>query len=373
VKEVITICGSGVALGVYVPALLVCRCLEQCGGTGDVVVIENLMDQEKKDKMVVNKKLFHENFRLALTGQKLSRSLRPLLDEGKVSELFHSWAGENRRHFVVFSGFWMPVLEEYREFAGIPELSVDVVHMDADYSVSWKPVRDISDKYDNYWLYNRDRETVEHRIPVGGHSPVPFQAREPRFAVHGGGWGMGTYQSVIPEMEAAGKKLDIVAYDRTELDFSRRDRRYFMTDPSWSPWLKNADGKHLFPPFSLVAEGVDTQFSERTDYHGFYDLARKDLAIISKPGGATLLDSLSSATPLIMTDPFGEYERKNAELWQLLGFGMTFEAWRDLSFSESCLETLHENLKAARNKLVVYGERGICGIAFENGMTENKS
>ena len=75
-------------------------------------------------------------------------------------------------------------------------------------------------------------------------------------------------------------------------------------------------------------------------------------AVVSKPGGCTLIDSLASGTPVILLEAYGYAERSNAEVWIALGYGITFEAWRESGFSIDVLQRLHENLrKRARNTI----------------------
>ena len=54
-RRTITILCSGVALGVYVPALHVSRQLRQRGASTDVMVLEGLFAAEKQARIVQNK------------------------------------------------------------------------------------------------------------------------------------------------------------------------------------------------------------------------------------------------------------------------------------------------------------------------------
>ena len=78
-----------------------------------------------------------------------------------------------------------------------------------------------------------------------------------------------------------------------------------MVDPQWNPWLKNEHNRHQFPHFGEVHEDGNTCFINKDENHVLYYVIRQDFAIISKPGGSTPLDSLTSATPIIMLEPFG--------------------------------------------------------------------
>lgn len=352
--NVITILCSGVALGVYIPAILTDYQLKKKGFRTEVVVLENLLLDEKKTKIKDNKKAFHQSFRVALAGQKLARDLMPLMDMDYVNEMLNRWALENRRNFIVFSGFWMSVIQEYLKRIEPENANVDIVHMDADISASWKQFKEAGKAFNNIWLFSCEERRLIYEIPVSEEKPLNFKERDDRFVVHGGGWGMGTYQSKIPELDAMGMNLDIVAYDYSETIGIKKGNRTFMIDPQWAPWLKNKDGLHEFPLFGEVVEGKKPTFKNKPEHHEFYDVISLSKGIVSKPGGATMLDSLSSATPMIMLEPFGDYEQKNSELWSYLGFGISYDKWKETGFSIEILEKLHNNLLNTRGTLKNY-------------------
>jgi UDP-N-acetylglucosamine:LPS N-acetylglucosamine transferase len=76
--------------------------------------------------------------------------------------------------------------------------------------------------------------------------------------------------------------------------------------------------------------------------------------MLCKTGGGTLIDSLWSATPIVALEPFGEHEQINALLWERLGFGMGYDAWRSSGFSLDLLEKAHLNLLRARDGVADY-------------------
>jgi UDP-N-acetylglucosamine:LPS N-acetylglucosamine transferase len=77
---------------------------------------------------------------------------------------------------------------------------------------------------------------------------------------------------------------------------------------------------------------------------------RRSKAIVSKPGGGTLIDSLSSATPVILLEPYGNAEEKNGELWRHLGFGVPFATWQASGYDEATLARLHASLLRAHRQ-----------------------
>ncbi len=340
--QTVTILASGVALGVYIPALILEYQLKKRKVNTDVAVIENLISEEKKAKILDNKKAFHDNFRLALKGRKMTKDMSSTLDESLVAELFGLWEQSGRRRFIIFSGYWVPLLEMYREKSGFP-IEVDVLNIDADICQSLSHFTDICSNYGQIWLWNWNERRLCYEIPVTDQKPIEYERRKDRFVVHGGGWGMGTYKSKLSELDRAGCKLDIVAYFPEEVE-AGTEHRYYMIDPAWNPWMKNGNGCHEFPPMAEIRAGEKTIYKNKECCHELFDTIREAKAIISKPGGGTLLDSLASATPIITLDPFGEAEDKNAKIWEHLGFGISYENWKTSGFSMDILERLHRNL-----------------------------
>ena len=92
------------------------------------------------------------------------------------------------------------------------------------------------------------------------------------------------------------------------------------------------------------------------DYHDMLELVRGAVAVVSKPGGATLLESFETATPLVFLAPYGAHEAENQGLWEHLGFGLSLEAWRGSGYSLEVLERLHANLLEARRDAPSYPE-----------------
>jgi UDP-N-acetylglucosamine:LPS N-acetylglucosamine transferase len=83
---------------------------------------------------------------------------------------------------------------------------------------------------------------------------------------------------------------------------------------------------------------------ENGEYHSLYDVIRFNQAIISKPGGCTLIDSLASATPVILLEPYGYAEVRNSEIWQRLGYGISYPDWQASGYSMEVLARLQNNL-----------------------------
>jgi UDP-N-acetylglucosamine:LPS N-acetylglucosamine transferase len=97
------------------------------------------------------------------------------------------------------------------------------------------------------------------------------------------------------------------------------------------------------------------QRSRRTPH--LFEISRRDWAIVSKPGGSTLNDSLAAATPLVLLEPYGDHERANAELWVRHGIGIRYHDWLAQGCPEEPLAEAHQKLLRLRARLFVYQER----------------
>lgn len=348
-NNIVTILCSGVAMGVYTPALAVRYQLSKLNIDSEVVVLESLYVKEKRDKLNATKKVFHNNFRIAKKAHEMARDITPSLDNELIDELFSKWNAEGRHLFIVFSGFWMPILIKYKDFAFPNKVCADLVIVDSVISPSWKSFKgDIPESFTITRLFNYDEKSIVQKIFMPQISPPDFSERENRLVIHGGGWGMGTFKNYIPELNELGINLNVIVYFKEENFKKNSKNKYFMIDPDWRPWHKDKEGKVQFPPFGEVYTESKDIFSNREEYNELFYLIEKSKGIISKPGGSTLVESLASATPIIFLDPLGEHEAKNAELWINLGLGITYEDWKSHDFSFEILEKLHNNLLIAQ-------------------------
>lgn len=353
-KEVVTILCSGFGLGFYIPGLLLEQQLKALGLEVETEVFESLMTNDKKRKTDESRNAYHANFAMALGSQRIPADIRRSLDPDATAALLDHWIQQGRRHFISLSGHWVHILDLLRE-RGVTGVKADLLHVDSDLSPSWKQLHKLNPSYAAPYreigLYDKEQMAVTFKIDVMGQEPLAYADRSGRLVLHGGGWGIGTYQQKAEELEQNGYGLDIAAY-QTE-DIVRQDsmdRSYFMNDPQWRTWMRDARGKLTFPPFARIPVEGKPDFQLFGAYHGVYDIIRTSAAVISKPGAGALIDSLAAATPLVLLEPFGTHERKNADIWKTHGFGIDFEEWRNLGFDREVLKRMHLNLLNERAK-----------------------
>jgi hypothetical protein len=225
-------------------------------------------------------------------------------------------------------------------------INLDLCRIDAVVSASFKVHRELERDGVEIWLWRAPDKTVVHRIPVTSEPPVPFTARDNRVVVHGGGWSIGTYAQTVEPLKRAGYKLDIVVHDPAERSRFGAGDRCYMLDPDWEPWHRNAAGRHTFPPMGLVEEDGRITYRTNDRFHNFHRAIGTAKAVVSKPGGCTLIDSLAAATPVILLEPYGYAEQANADVWAHLGFGIPYAAWKAEGFAGAAVERAHGSLAA---------------------------
>ena len=349
----VTVLTSCVGLGLYIPALLIERQLRRSGLDADVEVIEGYYTPERQHAHFAHRDAHHANFALAKLAHRMARPVEHCLDRGKVAALFERWRGQGRRHFIVWAGFWLPLLERYRGAAPELEVEIDRCRIDAVASASFNVHRDLDEGGSEIWLWNWAERRIVHEIPVTGIAPIPFGERDDRLVVHGGGWGIGTYRDAASELARTRWGLDVVIHDAAERSAARDGDRALMLDPLWRPWPNGSGAAREFPPMIEVGERAMVPLADDAEQHPMHAVIRGAKAIVSKPGGCTLIDSLAAATPVVLLEPYGYAEESNARLWEHLGFGVPLAAWRASGCDPEVLGRLHENI-AARTRGVDY-------------------
>lgn len=356
----VTLLASGNSLGAYIPAIHLYTYLQGRNVCTDVHVLENLYHKEVRLKIRSTKEAFHADFSVARMGHKLAKPVDSSLDEEAVLRLLHGWKQAGVFRFVVFTGFWIPILERYKQEVD-DSLDIQLIRLDAWDTPSFKVHKQLYPGYDNVWLYESSKLSPSSYIASDEVEPLPYAQRAGRILIHGGGWGIGTYASTISELRRLGYGLDVIVYDPSEVDEDDGITRYFGTKPSWDPWSRNTLGRHTFPPMvRYVRKGGILREFPFEDYSAYTDLMRNCAAIISKPGGATLNDSLSHGIPFVMLEPFGDHELHNSAYWESCGFGIQFAEWKARGFSKHHLERIYRRLLEQRSKINHFGEEYLC-------------
>jgi hypothetical protein len=344
----VTILTSAVGLGTYVPALLNQRALRDAGRQGDVEIIEDYFTEDSLRSHLAHAEAFRKSFDLALLARRMTKDTLDALDADRIDALLDTWSQQGRDGFIVWSGFWFSVLQRYIARASHLRVHVDLCRIDAVVSASFRiqpPLADADCR--EIWLWNWARRALDWQIPTASDPPPPLDERERRLVVHGGGWGLGTYLDVLPELASVdGCALDVIA--AADWPGRRPSDRRFVHRPGWHAWQRDSGGELAFPPLGEVEADGSIRYLPDARVAPAHGLVREAVAVVSKPGGGTLIDSLAAATPIVLLDPAGDAEARNGDLWQQLGLGIRFDRWRATGFDLDVLAELHDNLLAAR-------------------------
>ena len=297
------------------------------------------------ERHLAHKLAYQRDFRLALAGRQMARSVENCLDNTRIEALLADWQRQGRESFVVWSGYWLPVLERYISCVPETQVRLELCRIDAVESGSFivhdDPTRAVCSEL---WLWNWERRALGTSLPVPAGPRIRFADRARRLVAHGGGWALGSYTEVLPELSAAGYALDVLGPGPTDWDGRGPHDRRYVPKPDWHPWVRDAAGELTFPPLGEIRPDGEVRYECHPAVPPAHLLVRNALAVVSKPGGGTLLDSLATATPVVLLPPWGEPEAKNGALWEHLGFGIGFERWRATGFEHRVLEHLHHNL-----------------------------
>ncbi|OCQ18374.1 hypothetical protein A7985_23900 [Pseudoalteromonas luteoviolacea] len=350
--ENILILTASSGLGSFAPAVRLRAYLRSEGAATHLYCLEQLFDECALSKHQQTRSHCRANFRKALLLQKVVEQggidLKSIIDPDKFDTMMHIWQQEKFTRCIVFSGFWLSMLAVMG--AGYsPVTTIDAIHMDAVPSSSWlhanthsqavrASVRDI-------YLYQKDSSRVFTLYPV--EQPLDWQSRTARVLCHGGGWQMGGLSTLNTLLNREAIYSDMILPADTTL-VSSLYQRILTTDPNYCPW-ENLD---KLPDLTILPEANSNGPPLNIN---FEQLAQSAPAIITKPGGASLLDSLNFATPLVLLPAYGDYETQNANTWLSMGFAVTFEQWQDSGYSFALLQELHHNLQNHSGVSPIFG------------------
>jgi hypothetical protein len=338
-SNTIVILSSLVGYGAFIPALLLYSQLESEGRSVRLHVIENYYTDEKKAVFEQTRTAFRKNPKLVRIASGLSAQLENNLSHSGEEELFGRWREEGCYKFICFSGLWSGLLAHFAEKDG--RVKIVFCKVDSGFSSAWKNIDPSLLQHHHTSFFNAEEGTILYKISPPGIEPRPFDQRDKAVLLHGGGWYLDGFGRQI---EAIGRHYTCRPVQRAS-DPDHSPAEYvepIRENYTWDP-LHNKDHFHTLPSYSLWSQ------PDRR-YAGLWELMNGCKAIVSKPGGMTLMDSLITATPLVMLEPAGKNEEDNGRLWQQLGLGIYYEDWERENFSGVILEKMHRDLLRKRTE-----------------------
>lgn len=345
---------SCLGYGVYYPAVMVSHALRNAGFNTAMQILEHYYTPEKKETFKRTRNAFRENFALSQLASRWPTNYGEGVDGLAIGSLKQEWKDSGSPYFLIFSATWLPILEAYLLESPEPPV-IDACRIDAGLSPVWKQAGNSPLPFHNWHLFDLPGRKVNYTIRNQGFAPARFADREQAVVMHGGGWSLGDYQAKADALAAHPFKRNIIVHSSDGLRFEQ-DVRYYMNDPHWD-LLDLPPGSPAFPAFSgkLSATGVPS-FKQQSHMPGIYEVINNSRAIIAKPGGMTLLDSLITCTPLVYLEAMGDNETGNASLWESLGMAISFNSWQQSGFDERELQRLQQNITACNKELPDFTE-----------------
>lgn len=347
--ESIQLLASGVALGHYIPAVLVQGALLDRKLRAQLHVYEAGLSARKRAMLTKTRDRYQDDFRAAQIGQRL----HGLLNADPLGPTATTWYGSRNPSvatFVVFSGQWAAVLAQ----SGIAPKRIVFVQIDIGQSPSWKQHEEAVDPLlqngaTAYQLSALDGSqrlvTVDHVSDI-----VQWPARERVIVVHGGGWALGPLDAAATAMAGRGWRIQKMLGSRAPSENTAEDIECYTIPGDWAPW-KCPVGRP-FPPLFAVGEYGGRQMVSDGQRHQLLKMMGKSCAVVCKPGGMSLAESALTATPLLFLDPYGPHESENAAHWIAQGFGLPYMEWIARGSDPQDLVSMHRRLVAAVRKSV---------------------
>jgi|GEM_PF-3250192 len=349
----IAVLTSVIGYGVYFPALITSGQLREQGVDTRVFILEHLLSEAKREVFKKSRDSFRKNYNLAKLAAKFPVQYSDNLADGAVEALFAGWRAEGITHFLCFSGLWLDILARYRRLQ--PGLVVSCCRIDAGISPAWAVQEAHPDLVNHaYCFFSPAEGRINYllNVPFAPGTLVPFDERPAAVLVHGGGWGLGGYAQRTRELAGTPFGRNLMIHAAAEYDGPQEGVRCFLNDPGWDPLEEAPGSDHGFPPFGEVTLAGEAPRYHRFHAHpGILSMIGRSRAILSKPGGMSLVDALVTETPLVYFEPMGVNEEGNIRICEALGVGLAYETWQESNFSPDLLREVHHNIKAAKRHI----------------------
>lgn len=338
---------SSLALGVYTPAKILQDELRYLNIETDIHIVEGLFHTDKKINIEENKRRFGENFKLAKAAHAMPNHFTKSIDESLKEPCFKKWNAGNYSLIIVLSGFWLDLVNEY-DSNYAHNSKIILLHLDSVESHSWRQSISPRNRYKEIWFFSEPNNQINYKICTRRY----IQDENKSIIVHGGGWNMGEYKDAIIAMNQAGYRLSVIVNYLEDIPSSDTENDYYVLQANFNYDLVVENP--TYPSLMRYLNGKLVEFHENKN--PFADLINNSCAILSKPGGGTLLDSLTYGIPVIFVEELAKYEQSNAQLWVRKGLGMTLDKFIKLTNKRNQLLVMRRNIINLSNILPNIGD-----------------
>ncbi len=337
----INIISSIIGYGVYFPALIIYEQLKALNYNVNIYIIERYFDEKATSEFERTKTAFKKDVRLVQIASRIPVKYTKKLSDEKTTALFKEWANNNTTHFLCFSGLWLETLQAYKQQH--PMCVIDSCRVDSAVSSTWEALlrhdqlirNDVS-------FFNAEANKINYVLNIPEVKPLPYSERTKNVTIHGGGWDLGDFASTTNQF-TENYHVNLIVNDIQES--SDKNITLYANQPNWNPLY--TDG---FPPFGRIDSDLKLTTTTYQKHPGILTVLAKSNAIVSKPGGMTLMDSLIAETPLIFLKSVGKNENSNKKLWETLQLGVSIEAWQQSDQKDTILHKMQERIIAIKKE-----------------------
>ena len=254
----------------------------------EMLVWEDFYETNNKERAM----LFQKNPRIAEISYAYDNNKQPTFSTTTKS-ILNRYLDKEHVTYICFSGIWH--YELLTQVKVKKSVIINVV-MDAYHSTLWAPEIKITD-------YKERRGIL----------------------VQGGGWNL-IDRNQIRTLQTQTKEKLIVALTNDDPQITGNKILYSQGESCNFPYPINRD------------------YVPDTNYHPLLDEYRKARCCVGKPGGMTIIDSIMTCTPLLLTDvTIGQHEQANRFFCKKNGLAIELQ---NLNYNQivTQLERLHERL-----------------------------
>jgi hypothetical protein len=344
----IQILTSLIGYGVYIPACLVAQKMSVSGLLkADVRVIEQLYTPAKKKIFQETRQAFTKDYRLAKLAAKVPVDYGQALDPLQVEQLYRTWDEAGLTEFLCFSGLWFSVLHTYCERR--PGCRVFCCRLDAGTAHTWENSAGLRIEK-QFFFFDLHQKKINYKMNIPWSGSGEFQRYGQDVLIHGGGWGLGDFLKSTAALDDTGYHRHLIVPQPPPTYENQRSVTYYMNDPEWN-LLDHVSGPGSLPALLAFLPGQQQVRHIPADHHAAFDLLVGQDAVISKPGGMTLADSIAGAVPLIYLEPMGTNEEGNRQVLEHCRIGCSFAAWKATGFDRKVLLSYKKRLQRLREDL----------------------
>ncbi|PTX58967.1 hypothetical protein C8N46_11136 [Kordia periserrulae] len=337
----INILTSIIGYGIYFPALMVYERLKALQYNVHIYSIECYFNEQATAEFEQTKKAFQKDVRLAQIASRIPVKYTKKLSDEKTKALFTEWESHETTHFLCFSGLWLDTLQSYKQQH--PTCVIDMCRVDSAVSATWEALK----RHDNLIandvsFFNADTNDIKYVLNIPEIQPLPYSERENEVAMHGGGWDLGDFTQMTNHF-TNDYHVNLIVNASQEL--SKENITLYANQPNWNPLYDEG-----FPPFGKIQNDSEIITKNYEKHPGILTVLLKSKAIVSKPGGMTLMDSLMTETPLLFLQSIGKNEQYNQQLWETLQLGISLEKWLESTQKDLLLQEMQSNLLEIKAK-----------------------